>query len=993
MTVTRSAPPFSPPTAPVRLENAARLEALAELGLVDEPVNPTLQRLVGHTARLLGVPAAAVSLIDARRHFVAAECGMPEAIAASREIPLSHSPCSHGVRTDAPLVIDDARGDERWMEHPATTELGVGAYCGVPLRTAGGHTVGMLCALDGTPRPWSAADVTLLEDLAATVMAQLELRAANRALAAREAALAASEREMRTIFAAMHDVVLVLDRDGTYQRIVRTTPDLLSRPAEHLLGRRVHDVFARESADRYVEAIRSAIDTGRATDVSYALRVPAGHRHFEAKVTPLGPDTVLWVARDVTTRTEAEAARRASEERLALIYQSASDLMFLIAVERLGGAVTGYRCESVNASYLAVTGLPESAVVGRRLEDVLPPEAAGYARARYDDALASGEVQRYDEHVDLPTGRLVFETTLTPVLDASGTCTHLLGAARDVTARRAADAERVRLSAVLEATPDFVGIAAPDGTCTYLNPAGRRLVGAESDADVIGVSVERIYTPAARAHQATVVRPAAARDGCWSGETTLSGADGRVVPVSQVVVAHRDAGGAVEFFATIMRDLTPVKEAERALRASEARFRAISAASPVGIFEADPDGRARYVNPRLCAIAGTVEGDLLEAGWQGRVHVDDLAPLLRGWTAAASGAREFERVLRLLRPAPDGGPPMTRWVHMRVAAVRDDAGAVVGMVGTVEDVTERRAADAAMQRLTAIIESTPDVVAVATPGGRIDYLNGAGRRLLGIAGGAEAVPAARLTVAKLQPQFVPGGAEYGAVAEALLEGSWSGETVLTRCDGRTIPVEQVLLSHRGADGAVEYLSVTLRDITRRKQGEAALRDLALLDELTQLYNRRGFLTFAERAREAATAAGQSGALFYFDLDAFKPVNDRYGHAEGDRALAAVAGLLRRTFRDSDMVARLGGDEFVAFAPCGSSTVEEAWATVERVCARLDASTAAENAAGARPYPLRFSTGVAVLDPARPQPIAELMAAADAQLYLSKRRRKERDAAE
>lgn len=991
MTVTLSAPPLTPVPTPVRLDDPARLAALASVGLLDEPVNPALERLVAHAARLLAVPTAAVSLIDAGRHFFAAECGMPEAVAAAREIPLSHSPCSYGVRTDAPLVIDDARGDERWKEHPGTTELGVVAYCGVPLRTAGGQTIGMLCALDGTPRPWSAADVALLEDLAATVMAEVELRAANRALAAREAALAASEREMRTIFAAMHDVVLVLDRDGTYQRVIPTTPDLLSRPAEHLLGRRVHDVFPRESADRYVEAIRTALDGAHAVDFVYSLRVPAGQRHFEAKVTPLGPDAVLWVARDATTRTEAEAARRASEERLALIYASASDLMFLMAVERGGGEVVGYRCESVNASYLANTGLAESAVVGHTPEEVLPPAAAAFVRARYDRALASGEVQRYEEEVDLPSGHRVFETTLTPVLNASGACTHLLGAARDVTARRAAEAERVRLSAVLEATPDFVGIAAPDGTRTYLNPAGRRLIGARSGTEVIGVPVERIYTPEARAQQAAVVRPAAARDGCWSGETTLVGADGRTVPVSQVVVAHRDGAGAVDFFATIMRDLTPVREAERALRASEARFRAISAASPVGIFEADPDGRARYVNPRLCAIWGVAEGDLLEAGWQRRVHVDDLAPLLHDW-AAAAGGDEFERVFRLLRPASGGAPPATRWVHMRAAAVRDDAGAVVGMVGTVEDVTERRAAEAAMRRLTAIIESTPDIVGVATPSGRVDYLNGAGRRLLGIEGGAEAVPAARLTVGKLQPQFAPGGAEYGAVAEALLEGSWSGETVLTRCDGRTIPVEQVLLSHRGADGAVEYLSVTLRDITKRRQSEAALRGLALLDELTQLYNRRGFLTFAERAREVATAAGHSGALFYFDLDEFKPVNDRYGHAEGDRALAAVAELLRRTFRDSDVVARLGGDEFVAFAPCGSETVEGAWETVERVCARLDALTTAENASGVRPYALRFSTGAAVLDPARPQPVAELMAAADAQLYFSKRERKRHRAA-
>lgn len=983
---------FPFPTAPTslarlaRLDDPVRLAAVADTGLLDAPDDSALKRLVRHTARLIGVSTAAVSLVDARRHFIVAECGLTGSLSGKRELPLTHSLCAYGVRTGAPLAIEDARVDEQWAGHPATTDLGIVSYCGVPLRTSSGQVVGTLCASDDAPRAWSADDIDLLVDLAVTVAAEIELRAANRTLAAREAALAESERELRMVFGAMQDVVLVLGRDGTYRRIVPTAPDLLYRPAEHVVGRRLHEVLPKDTADRFLATIGDALDARQPIEIVYTLPILAGRRHFSATVSPLADDAVLWVARDVTTRAEAEAARRATEQRLALIYSSASDLMFLMAVERdSDGAVAGYRCESVNATYLAVTGLGEEALVGRRLEEILPADASAHARAGYDDAVATGVVQRYDEEVDLPTGHLIFETTLTPVCDGAGVCTHLLGAARDVTARREAEAERLRLSAVLEATSDFVEIAEPDGTRAYLNPAGRRLVGAVTDADALGTAVDRIYTRGARTCFHAVARPAAVRDGHWSGESTVVGHDGRPVPVSQMLLAHRNARGELAFLATIMRDLTPVKDAERALQASEARFRAISGASPVGIYETDLDGRARYVNPRLCSIWGLAAEALLGEGWQTRVHVDDLEPLLHDWLAASRAGCEFDRVYRLLHRMPDGAPPAVRWVHGRSAPVRDDAGVVVGIVGTVEDVTERRASEAAMRRLTAIVEATPDVVAVTTPSGRIDYLNGAGRRLLGIDGGAEAVPTAGLTVGQLQPQFAPGGAEYGAVAEALVEGSWRGETALLRCDGRTIPVDQVLLTHRGADGSVEYLSATLRDITQRKQAEVALRSLAMVDELTQLYNRRGFLALAEQACAGVTAAGQSGALFYIDLDEFKPVNDRFGHAEGDCALAAVADVLRRTFRDSDVVARLGGDEFVAFAPCGSTTVDGAWETVARVSARLDALTAVANQTGARPYALKFSTGVAVLDPARRVSIPDLMAAADTQLYLSKQR--------
>ncbi len=383
--------PFAP------LDDPARLTAVAETGLVGAPADSALQRLVQHTARLIGVPTAIVGLIDERRHFIAAECGLSGWPAATRALPLTHSLCAHGVRAGAPLVIEDTRADERWADHPATTELGVVAYCGVPLRVPGGQTVGMLCASDGVPRAWTAEDVELLSDLAAVVAAELELRSANRAMAARAAVLAESERDLRTMLGAMQDVVLVLDRDGTYRRIVPTAPDLLYRPTDDVIGRRVYDVLPADTAPVVLAAVRDALDTRCPVELTYTLIAPVGPRHFAATVSPLSDDAVLWVARDVTTRAEAESARRATEARLALIYNSASDLMFLMAVERdAAGAVGGYRCESVNATYLAVTGLREDAAVGWKSScprTRAPTRARGTAR-RSRPAWYSGTTKR-----------------------------------------------------------------------------------------------------------------------------------------------------------------------------------------------------------------------------------------------------------------------------------------------------------------------------------------------------------------------------------------------------------------------------------------------------------------------------------------------------------------------------------------------------------------------------------------------------------------------
>jgi len=183
---------------------------------------------------------------------------------------------------------------------------------------------------------------------------------------------------------------------------------------------------------------------------------------------------------------------------------------------------------------------------------------------------------------------------------------------------------------------------------------------------------------------------------------------------------------------------------------------------------------------------------------------------------------------------------------------------------------------------------------------------------------------------------------------------------------------------------VEYMSTVIRDITERKQTEATLRSLSLVDDLTGLYNRRGFLAFAEREWQRAQREGRTVFLFYLDLDDFKAVNDTYGHAEGDSVLRAVAGLLRSTFREADVVARLGGDEFTALAAAPTADAEPL------MRARLASAMAAYNAQPGRLASVRLSMGVASADPRAAGglcSLAALMVEADQQLYEEKRSRK------
>lgn len=136
----------------------------------------------------------------------------------------------------------------------------------------------------------------------------------------------------------------------------------------------------------------------------------------------------------------------------------------------------------------------------------------------------------------------------------------------------------------------------------------------------------------------------------------------------------------------------------------------------------------------------------------------------------------------------------------------------------------------------------------------------------------------------------------------------------THKDGRIIHTEVVTTLHAGADGKPAFVLGVTRDITERKKTEALIRDLAFLDPLTRLPNRRLLLDRLQQAIARARREDGRLALMFVDLDRFKPINDLHGHAVGDALLEAVAQRMQGIIRESDTVARLGGDEFVVLLP-------------------------------------------------------------------------------
>jgi two-component system cell cycle response regulator len=177
------------------------------------------------------------------------------------------------------------------------------------------------------------------------------------------------------------------------------------------------------------------------------------------------------------------------------------------------------------------------------------------------------------------------------------------------------------------------------------------------------------------------------------------------------------------------------------------------------------------------------------------------------------------------------------------------------------------------------------------------------------------------------------------------------------------------------------LSRALRYAIERHRMQAALQSESLMDELTKLYNRRGFMALARSHLKLAERTRAQFALVFVDLDQMKQINDTLGHLEGDRALVETAALLSESVRQSDIVARLGGDEFVLLLTTAEKGSEEG------IRRRLQEQLDACNSQPGRRYSLSFSVGVVTAGFDRWPTLEDLLAEADALMYRQKQKQK------
>ncbi len=319
-----------------------------------------------------------------------------------------------------------------------------------------------------------------------------------------------------------------------------------------------------------------------------------------------------------------------------------------------------------------------------------------------------------------------------------------------------------------------------------------------------------------------------------------------------------------------------------------------------------------------------------------------------------------------------------RSFETRVEPLRGADGRISGTVGIAIDITDRKTLYEALHTqnvyFAALFESAPEAIAILDESDRIFRINGEFTRLFGFTD--EEAVGKSINDLIVPKELVEEGAALTAKVAA--GENVRAESLRRRKDGQTVWVAIASTPFRVGDEPGKVYAM-YHDISARKRAEEELRALLLVDELTDLPNRRAFVTLSEQALKLAMRMERDVLMIFIDVDRLKDINDTWGHLAGDRALIDTARVLSESFREADIVARLGGDEFVALLTVDSDQ------TAELICSRIKSRVDTHNRETEQGYKLSLSVG-ATRSRAEGAVLADLLAQADSALYEQKRGR-------
>ncbi|MYM38780.1 EAL domain-containing protein [Duganella qianjiadongensis] len=689
---------------------------------------------------------------------------------------------------------------------------------------------------------------------------------------------------------------------------------------------------------------------------------------------------VNGVAVSVLSEMLQQAINRAEAKRQLLdaVISGTSDAIF---VKDLQG-----RYQLANQATAGFLGKPVSDILGQDDYALLGGTSAQIVKDRDHAVMASGATHTHEERLTLPDGSVRdFSVTKGPILNQLGQIGGIFGISRDITeAKQIAHQNRLnqqRFEMAIEATSDGLWDWDLRTGKVYRSPQYYAVTGYVAAEDTHDLAFFRRLV-----HPDDLPGVVAAIDAHRKGLSAGLDFEFRLQTRSGDIKWMHTRGRATEFnsdgsvarIVGILSDISEKKQAAAALREQQQRLSRVVEGSDQGYWDWNVQTQQFEVSARWEEMLGYRPGemDVSVGNWNQLVHPDDL-PLamssIQRHLSGNSASHEAEFRAR----TKDGG---WRWILTRGRVVQHSAdGRPLIMSGTHTDITERKEFELAQREASTVFESSYEGIMVVSAGLKITKINPAFTRITGYT--ADEVlgqPPSILSSGQQDPAY------YRNMWESVLHKTfWSGEIWNRRKSGELYAELLSISAVRNSAGEIEHYVGVFSDISQLKAHEAELDRIAHYDPLTGTPNRRLLTDRMEQAIARATRSGRALAVCFIDLDGFKQINDRLGHAAGDSLLVGVAHHLQHMLRSEDTLARLGGDEFVVLLS-DIATPEECMLILDRVLQAITRPVQVEGEA----ISVTASIGVS-LYPTDNSDADALLRHADQAMYLAKEAGKNR----